>query len=109
MTVVTDHRRYVFELVVAGPKASTTDLAVVVRFLVPPPRRLRHGCAVDASRRAVVRNSAYAVKGDAALQPTKIFDDGAATYFAWPRQVGTAGRVRPRRRRRRGPGQRRGP
>lgn len=86
MTVVTDHRRYVFELVVAGPKASAKDLAYVVRFLVPAPVFV--AAAPPAPPAApVARNSAYAVKGDAVLQPTKVFDDGAATYFAWPAQA----------------------
>lgn len=88
MTVVTDRRRYVFELVVAGPKATTKDLAYVVRFLVPPPAPVFAVAAAPAPPAApVVRNSAYTVKGEAALQPTKIFDDGAATYFAWPAQA----------------------
>lgn len=86
MTVVTDRRRYVFELVVAGPKATTKDLAYVVRFLVPPPVPVF--VAPPAPPAApVARNSAYVVKGDVAIRPSKIFDDGAATYFAWPEQA----------------------
>lgn len=88
MTVVTDRRRYVFELVVAGPKASMKDLAYVVRFLVPAPAPVFAVAPPPAPPAApVARNSAYAVKGDAAIQPTKVFDDGAATYFAWPAQA----------------------
>ncbi len=89
MTVVTDRRRYVFELVVAGPKASTKDLAYVVRFLVPAPVvvAVTAPSAPPPPLAPVARNSAYGVKGDAAIQPTKIFDDGAATYFAWPQQA----------------------
>ncbi|UAL08872.1 TrbG/VirB9 family P-type conjugative transfer protein [Caulobacter segnis] len=86
MTVVTDRRRYVLELVVAGPKASSKDLAYVVRFLVPAPAPMVVTTAPPPGA-PVVRNSAYAVKGDAAIQPTKVFDDGAATYFAWPAQA----------------------
>lgn len=89
MTVVTDRRRYVFELVVAGPKASAKDMAYVVRFLVPAPARVAIIAppppAVPAA--PVVRNSAFTLKGDAALQPTRVFDDGVATYFAWPAQA----------------------
>ncbi len=88
MTVVTDRRRYVFELVVAGPKASMKDLAYVVRFLVPAPAPVFVSAPPPAAPIApVARNSAYGVKGDAAIQPTKVFDDGAATYFAWPQQA----------------------
>lgn len=86
MTVVTDRRRYVFELSVAAPKASMADAAYVVRFRYPetPP------VAVAASPVApapVARNTAYSLQGAAALQPARIFDDGASTYFAWPAQV----------------------
>lgn len=88
MTVVTDRRRYVFELVVAGPKASAKDLAYVVRFLVPAPAPVFVAAPPPAPPAApVARNEAYSVKGDAAIRPSRIFDDGAATYFAWPRQA----------------------
>lgn len=85
MTVVTDHRRYVLELAVAGPKASTKDLAYVVRFLVPAPVAVAPEPAPHVA--PVARNSAYAVKGDLAIQPARIFDDGASTYFGWPAQA----------------------
>lgn len=89
MTVVTDRRRYVFELVVAGPKASTKDLAYVVRMLVPAPAPVFVLAPSPPQPPAapVARNSAYATKGDAAIRPTTIFDDGQATYFAWPEQA----------------------
>lgn len=86
MTVVTDRRRYVFELVVAGPKASSKDLAYVVRFLVPAPAPV-FVAPPPPPAAPVERNAAYTVKGDAAIQPAKVFDDGAATYFAWPAQA----------------------
>lgn len=86
MTVVTDRRRYVFELVVAGPKASTRDLAYVVRFVVPATAPAPVA-PQPAPTTPVVRNTAYGVKGDAAIRPTRIFDDGAATYFTWPPQA----------------------
>jgi type IV secretion system protein VirB9 len=88
MTVVTDRRRYVFELVVAPPKASTRDLAYVVRFLVPRPAPVAIIAAPPAPPAApVARNSAYSLQGPVAIQPTRVFDDGAATYFAWPVKV----------------------
>jgi len=88
MTVVTDRRRYVFELVVAGPKASAKDLAYVVRLLVPPPVTVAAVAPPPVPPAApIARNSAYAVKGDAAIQPTRVFDDGVATYFSWPAQA----------------------
>ncbi len=87
MTVVTDRRRYVFELVVAAPKASAKDLAYVVRFLVPAPAPVAVAAPPPPPAAPVARNSAYSVKGDTAIQPAKVFDDGAATYFAWPAQA----------------------
>ncbi|MET3666094.1 TrbG/VirB9 family P-type conjugative transfer protein [Caulobacter sp. 1776] len=87
MTVVTDRRRYVFELVVAAPKASTKDLAYVVRFLVATPAPVIVAASPPPPTAPVARNSAYSTKGDATIQPTKVFDDGAATYFAWPQQA----------------------
>lgn len=89
MTVVTDRRRYVFELAVAGPKASTKDLAYVVRMLVPAatPVSVIAPPPPPPPAAPVARNSAYAMKGDAAIRPTTIFDDGKATYFAWPEQA----------------------
>lgn len=85
MTVVTDRRRYVLELVVAGPKASTRDLAYVVRFLVPTPIQVT--AAPPPPPAPVARNSAYTAKGDLAIQPSRVFDDGASTYFSWPAQA----------------------
>lgn len=87
MTVVSDRRRYVFELVVAGPKATTKDLAYVVRFLVPAPAVVMVAPPPPPPAAPTARNASYSVKGDAAIQPTKVFDDGAATYFAWPAQA----------------------
>ena len=89
MTVVTDRRRYVLELVVAGPKASAKDMAYVVRFVVPAPARVAAVAPAPAAAPAapVARNTAFTLKGDAALQPIRVFDDGVATYFAWPAQA----------------------
>jgi type IV secretion system protein VirB9 len=89
MTVVTDRRRYIFELAVAPAKASTKDLAYVVRFLVSSPVMVTSAPPPPPPPPAppVERNVAYSIKGDASIQPTKVFDDGAATYFAWPRQA----------------------
>lgn len=84
MTVVTDRRRYVFELVVAPAAASSADAAYVVRFRYP-------AAAVEtvAAKPAApsVRNAAYTITGAPALAPSKVFDDGRATYFAWPQQA----------------------
>ncbi len=86
MTVVTDRRRYVFELAVAPAKASTADAAYVVRFRYPeaPPIAV---AAAPVKPAPVARNTAYSLRGAPALQPARVFDDGASTYFAWPAQI----------------------
>jgi type IV secretion system protein VirB9 len=65
MTVVTDRRRYVFELVVAPPKASTADAAYVVRFRYPEaaPVAVIAATAAPAKPAPVARNSAYSLQG----------------------------------------------
>jgi type IV secretion system protein VirB9 len=88
MTVVTDRRRYVFELVVARPKASAADAAYVVRFRYPAEAPVAVAFVAKAAPTApVARNTAYSTQGAAALRPTRVFDDGTATYFAWPDQA----------------------
>ncbi|WP_426000494.1 TrbG/VirB9 family P-type conjugative transfer protein [Caulobacter sp. DWR1-3-2b1] len=87
MTVVTDRRRYVFDLIVAPPKASTRDLAYVVRFQVPTPVMVSTAPPQPAPAAPIVRNSAYSLQGPLSIQPTRVFDDGRATYFAWPPQA----------------------
>jgi type IV secretion system protein VirB9 len=86
MTVVTDRRRYVFELAVAKPKTSAADAAYVVRFRYPQvaPAPVVTKAAPTAP---IARNSAYSLTGSEALRPSRVFDDGAATYFAWPEQA----------------------
>lgn len=86
MTVVTNRRRYVFELAVAPLKSSTADAAYVVRFLYPETQPVAVAAA-PAKLAPQVRNTAYSVQGAVALQPSTIFDDGGSTYFAWPRQA----------------------
>jgi type IV secretion system protein VirB9 len=83
MTVVTNLRRYQFQLSVKA-KAPARAVPYAVRFVYPTP-------AV-----AVVvppppppppqdRNHAYSYQGSTKALPTKLFDDGQATYFAFAR------------------------
>jgi type IV secretion system protein VirB9 len=85
MTVVTDQRRYAFELdsaAAAGrrPRART----YIVRFLYPqaeaPPPRLIPPPPPPPER----RNTRYSISGDPALTPAEVFDDSRFTYFRWP-------------------------
>jgi type IV secretion system protein VirB9 len=86
MTVVTDRRRYVFDLTVAPAKASAANAAYVVRFRYPPVATVMV-TARPAPPPPVARNSAYSLTGAEVLRPARVFDDGAATYFAWAQQV----------------------
>lgn len=86
MTVVTDRRRYVFDLSVAKPKASAADAAYVVRFRYPQAAPIVVAAA-PVKLAPIARNTAYSLQGSASLQPSRVFDDGAATYFAWPEQA----------------------
>jgi type IV secretion system protein VirB9 len=88
MTVVTDRRRYVFELAIAPAKASTADAAYVVRFRYPDAAPVVVAAtAAPAKPAPVTRNTAYSLQGAAALRPSAIFDDGTSTFFAWPQQA----------------------
>lgn len=83
MTVVTDLRRYAFELTAGSPMTRAADLAYIVRFRFAP--------AADAGPAArpappPVRNRAYTVKGSRLLTPAEVFDDGTFTYFRWGRE-----------------------
>lgn len=78
LIVVTDLRRYMFDLETLPGLAQPTPY--VLRFRYPgnaiasgtPP----HGPTVPPAR--------YRLGGDRALRPSEIFDDGRSTYMAWP-------------------------
>lgn len=81
MTVVTNLRRYNFQLSVAAkPRSKSTPFAVrflyaepAVAVVTPPP----------APPPPVERNSAYSYQGSPHALPIKVFDDGQDTYFAF--------------------------
>jgi len=88
MTVVTDRRRYAFDLRARkAPREPTAAMAYIVRFLYvddtpvhliateppePPPER---------------RNINYSYTGSRASLPSQVFDDGRFTYFQWAENV----------------------
>ena len=81
MTVVTNLRRYNFELGLrARNTARTAPFSVrflyvppVVAFIAPPP----------PPAPPVERNSAYSYEGSSKTLPVRVFDDGLDTYFAF--------------------------
>ena len=98
MTVVTDRHTYVFDLVAQG---SGTPL-YVLRFTYPEEPKAKAGQQLaDAGLTTEEQqalssepgtapvdpaslNFAWGKKGDAALLPARVYDDGNATYLAWP-------------------------
>lgn len=90
MTVVTDHRRYAFELRVRnGSAARPSEMAYVVRFLYPPeplPPRMAPPLPPPPP---VMRNLAYTYTGSRVSLPSLVFDDGRFTYFQWPENTAT--------------------
>lgn len=86
MTVVTNQRRYAFDLRVAAKGANPATTPYVVRFLYPQ-------VAVAAIQEPMpepppeVVNSAYALAGSTESAPIQVFDDGRMTYFAWAPQA----------------------
>ena len=90
MTVVTDRRRYAFELSARRPAgARSTDMAYVVRFVYPPdPSPVLVATAEpEPPPPPARRNVAYAYTGSRAALPSLVFDDGEFTYFQWAENV----------------------
>lgn len=88
MTVITDRRRYTFELSVAPVNAPRDELAYAVRFTyppapAPPPVEVAAAPPPPAPDPAAW-NFAFAWDGAKGLIPSKVWDDGRATFFEWP-------------------------
>ena len=83
MTVVTDLRHYMFELSVR-PRGDDKSTIYTLRFqypeaaiaspAVPPP-------VTAAAPPPAIVNDAYSFDGSVKVLPTRVFDDGHATYF----------------------------
>ncbi len=89
MTVVTDQRRYTFELVSRGRAYRSAQIAYVVRFLYPPPPAPPPAAAPSPPRPPERKNTAYSYTGSRSSLPSLVFDDGHFTYFQWPESVAT--------------------
>lgn len=76
MTVVTDQRRYTFDLS-TGPRSRLSPW--VVRFTYPQP--IIVSVPEPAPPPPPPLNFAYALAGDAGLLPQRVWDDGRQTYF----------------------------
>jgi type IV secretion system protein VirB9 len=97
MTVVTDQRTYMFDLV-AGDKWTTP--LYVLKFSYPndkpvePPKKLEQpqvAAAAPTMAPAVMTAEKlhfdWKTKGDSKLVPTRVFDDGQSVYLSWDRQT----------------------
>jgi type IV secretion system protein VirB9 len=86
MTVVTDARRYLFQLRLAT-RAARASAPYTVRFVYPAPAVAALVIRPEPEPQAL--NSAYAVTGSKENAPLRVFDDGEMTYFEWSDQVAT--------------------
>jgi type IV secretion system protein VirB9 len=81
MTVVTNLRRYNFQLSVRG-KGAVRGVPFTVRFLYPEPVFVSVAPPPPPPP-PQERNKAYSYEGSTKALPVRIFDDGEVTYFAF--------------------------
>lgn len=81
MTVITNLRRYNFELGLR-PRAAARSAPFSVRFLYAPPM-VAYIAPPPPPPPPVERNVAYSYQGSSKTLPVKVFDDGLDTYFSF--------------------------
>ncbi|TAJ70639.1 MAG: P-type conjugative transfer protein VirB9 [Phenylobacterium sp.] len=81
MTVVTNLRRYNFELSLR-PRAVARSTPFTVRFLYAPPV-MAYVAPPPPPKPPVEANVAYSYQGSPRTLPVKVFDDGQDTYFSF--------------------------
>ena len=83
MTVVTNLRTYLFEMVPDAAPARRGDRNVVyaLQFAYPPEKSQTSVAEPSPPPPPQIVNSAYSYTGSTNTLPTRIFDDGHATYF----------------------------
>lgn len=83
MTVVTNLRTYLFEMIAESPPARGGGRSVtyVVQFEYPQEKVQAAQMQAAAPEPPQVVNSAYSYTGSTKTLPTRIFDDGHSTYF----------------------------
>ena len=86
MTVVTNQRRYAFDLRVAPRGARISSLPYIVRFTYPEVA-VAYALPPQPDPAPTVANRAYAMTGAAETRPTEVLDDGSMTYFAFAPQA----------------------
>ena len=83
MAVVTNLRRYMFELGVRKAGGDESERVYSLRFDYPPPPA-RATVSPQAPRPPQDVNHAYSYEGSSQNLPSRLFDDGEATYFRFP-------------------------
>jgi type IV secretion system protein VirB9 len=85
MTVITSLRRYVFELSSRrlGPNDHGDSVIYGLRFSYPVPLRLAEAPPPPPPQPPQDVNHAYSYRGSGRDLPTRVFDDGHATYFSF--------------------------
>lgn len=96
MTVVTDHRTYMFDLV-AGDKWTTPVYALKFSYPNEPKPVDTHPAPIQQAAAAPTQPSAtmtadklhfdWNKKGNGKLMPNRVFDDGASLYLAWDKET----------------------
>jgi type IV secretion system protein VirB9 len=81
LTVLTDQRRYAFELQVA-PQKSELPVLYIAQIVYPAPAQALP-VAPPPEAEPVAANSAYLMSGPEGQRPLRVFDDGRMTYFEW--------------------------
>jgi type IV secretion system protein VirB9 len=83
MTVVTNLRTYLFEMIPVAPPANRSDRSVMyaLQFEYPPDKTQPAEAQLSPPPPPQVVNNAYSYTGSTKILPTRIFDDGHATYF----------------------------
>jgi type IV secretion system protein VirB9 len=83
LTVLSDQRRYAFELTVA-PRSSRAPVLYIARMVYPQPALAEAVPEPPPEAPPTVANAAYGISGAADSRPLRVFDDGQQTYFEWP-------------------------
>jgi type IV secretion system protein VirB9 len=79
MAVITNLRRYAFALSIGSRRARARDLIYSLRFEYPTPATVSVEAVAPVPPQDV--NHAYSYEGSPAIIPSRLFDDGHATYF----------------------------
>ena len=93
MTIVTNLRRYNFELL-AVPASTRRAQTYDIRFVYPNEELAAASLAVPETPVSDAAapdswNFAYSYAGSKLIVPARVFDDGRFTYFQWPDSVDT--------------------